>query len=272
MLCTYQNRLDDIADYVRGTLPETEKEMFEAHYVGCNACLDNLRMMEKTAFAMRHYGRTIFAGGAKSTWPERLKTWWEELPLSPQWKSAIPALATYMVIIGILSTGYAWLKPHVPLGSWGLTESSEITTSPANLALVDLQPYEWAPIVPNAAAPEMNNQLAEARRFYQNGDYAAAANRLTPLVKQFPESVEARLYLSISQLFLNHTNTSLAIKNLEILIKSHPDHAAARWYLAQGYIKKNRIDTARQQLTALKKQGDPLFSPQVEELLKKLKN
>jgi len=270
MLCTYQNRLDYIADYVRGALPETEQETFEAHFLGCDECLANIRLLEKTTFTMRHYGASIFA--PPITWSDRLKIWWEELPLSPQWKSAIPALATYLLIIGILSTGYAWLKPNLPIGGFGHTESGEITTSSKNLALVDLQHYDWAQPTPTTAPPELLNQLTEAQRFYQEHDYRSAASRLAPLVEQFPQSLEARLYLGLSQLLPNYTHTALAIKNLEILIQSHPDQAAARWYLTQGYINKNRFDAARQQLTALKKQGDPFFGPQAENLLAKLNN
>ena len=270
MLCTYQNRLDYIAAYVRGALPETEQETFEAHFLGCDECLANIRLMEKTAITMRHYGKTIFAENLRITWSERLKTWWEELPLSPQWKSAIPALATYLVIIGILSTGYIWLKPNLSMSGFGHTASSEITTGSKNSALINLQHYDWTQPVSGMTPPELGNQLAEAQRFYQERDYRSAANRLIPLVEQFPQSPEARLYLGISQLSLNHNHTALAIQNLEILIQSHPDLAAARWYLAQGYIKESRFDAARQQLTALKKQNDSYFGPQAEKLLAKL--
>lgn len=270
MLCTYQNRLDYIADYVRGTLPETEQELFEAHFLGCDECLGNIRLMEKTAITMRHYGKTIFARKPQITWSERLKTFWEELPVSPQWKSAIPALATYLVIIGILSTGYAWLRPNLSMGIFGHSASSEFSTGAQNLASANLQPYDWTQPVTNVTPVELGNQLAEAQRFYQAKDYRSAAGRLIPLVEQFPQSIEARLYLGISQLFLNHNNTALAIQNLEILIQSHPDLAAARWYLANGYIKESRFDAARQQLTALKKQNDSYFGPQAEKLLAKL--
>jgi len=270
MSCTYQNRLDYIADYVRGALPENELETFEAHYLGCDECLANIRVMEKTVFTMRHYGATIFA--PPITWSERLKIWWEELPLSQQWKSAMPAFATYLVIIGVLSTGYWWLKSSLPAGGFSHKESGEIATNAANKSLADVQHYGWTPPASNTTDPELVTRLAEIQPIYQARNYRVAADRLTAVVQKFPQSIEARLFLGISQLFLNHHHTNQAIQNLEIIIQSHSDHAAARWYLAQGYITKNRLDEARQQLTALKKQSDPSFGPQAENLLAKLSN
>jgi predicted negative regulator of RcsB-dependent stress response len=268
MSCTYQNRLDYIADYVRGALPELEQETFEAHYLGCDECLANIRVMEKTVFAMRRYGASIFA--PQITWSDRLKIWWEELPLSQQWKSAIPAFATYLVIIGALSTGYWWLKSSLPAGGFGHKESGEIATNVGNKSLTELKHFDWTQLTPNAAEPELVNRLAEIQPIYQEKKYPQAAEQLTEVVEKFPHSIEARLFLGISQLFLNHQNTRNAIQNLETIIQAHPDHAPARWYLAKGYIKENRFDEARQQLTALKKQNHYSFGPQAEQLLAKL--
>lgn len=268
MLCAYQNRPDYIADYVRGVLPADEQETFEAHYLSCDECLANVRLMEKAALTMRRYGAAIFA--PRLTWLDRLKMWWEELPLSPQWRSAIPALATYVVIIGFLSVGYWSFKSSVPAGGFGHKESGEIATKAANQSLAELQHYEWAPPAPNPTDPELTKQLAEIQPIYQEKNYPIAAQRLTTVVQNFPQSLDARLFLGISQLFLNHTNTNRAIQNLETIIQSHPDHVVARWYLAQGYIKENRFDDARQQLTALKKQNDSYYGPQAENLLTKL--
>jgi hypothetical protein len=269
MSCAYQDRLDYIADYARGALPETEKENFEAHYLGCDECFANLRMMEKAVFTMRRYGATIFA--PPRTWSERFKIWWEELPLSQQWKSAIPAFATYLVIVGVFSTGYWWLKANLPAGGFWHTESGEIARRAANKSLAELQHYDWMQPAPTTD-PELAARLAEIQPIYQERNYRVAAARLATVVQKFPQASEARLFLGISQLFLNHNHTKQAIANLELIIQASPDQTAARWYLAQGYLKTNRIDEARQQLTALKKQGDPAFGPQAENLLAKLNN
>jgi len=270
MLCAYQDRPDYIADYVRGVLPEIEQETFEAHYLSCDECLANVRLMEKAALTMRHYGATVFA--PPITWLDRIELWWDELPLSQQWRGAIPAFATYVVIIGVLSTGYWWLKSSLPAGGFGHKESGEIATKTANQSLAELQHYDWTPPAPNTADSELANRLAEIQKIYQAENYRLAAERLTTVVQDFPQATDARLFLGISQLFLNHNHTTNAIQNLETIIQSHPDHAAARWYLAKGYIKENRFDAARQQLTALKKQNDHYFGPQAENLLARLNN
>jgi tetratricopeptide (TPR) repeat protein len=274
MSCAYQNRLDYIADYVRGGLTEDEQETFEAHYLGCDECFSAVRFAEKTSLVMRHYGARLFAHqsafvpSSPTNWLEQAKTWWENLPISQQWKTVIPALATYVLIVGIMSGGYFWLKsrmqdgdqpfmPHYERSGGLLTETGA----------VDLRPFDWA-TSRAASDTALANRLATIGPLYQAQDYRAVTDRLTLVTSEFPQSSEVHLILGISQLHLNQNPD--AIESLEKVLQAHPDLASAQWYLTQGLLREHRFVDARQQLAALMKQQDPHYTKLAAQCLEKL--
>jgi len=270
MFCTYHNRLDYIADYVRGELADDEQEKFEIHYLACDECLDAVRFMEKTSLTMRHYGSRIFAAIPQTNWLDHLKNWWEELPLSQQWKTAIPALATYLLFVGIISAGYYWFNSGMKISQHPSHQdrSGGMVQDTSNGPLVEVQHFNWTQPAADITEPALLNRLAEIQPIYQAHDYQLAADRLTQVVQDFPQSLEARLFLGISQLHLKHSTA--AVQNLEKALQIRPEYAPAQWYVTQGYLIQNRFVEARQQLAALMKQQDPHFRKSAEQCLKKL--
>jgi hypothetical protein len=270
MSCTYHNRLDYIADYVRDQLPDDEQEKFEIHYLACDECLDAVRFMEKTSLAMRHYGSRIFAPIPQTRWLDHLKTWWNELPLSQQWKEAIPAFATYLLFVGIMSVGYYWFKSGMKMSQHPLHQdrSGGMVQDASTGPLVEVQHFNWTQPPANTTAPALLNSLAEIQPIYQAHDYQLAAERLTQVIQEFPQSFEAHLFLGISQLHLKHA--AAGIQNLEKALQIRPEYAPAQWYLSQGYLMQDRFVEARQQLAALRKQQDPHFRELAERSLQKL--
>jgi len=268
MSCTYQDRLDYIADYVRGELPESEQETFETHYLGCDECLNDIRLMEKATLAMHHYGGTVFA--PKTTWLDRLNIWWDELPLSPQWRTAIPSLATYVLLIGILSAGYYWFNSSLNKNGGHFYGDQPGGMVPEHLekTFVKLEHFDWAQPPASTTESALFNRLAAIQPVYQARNYRLAADRLAAVVADFPQSPEAHLFLGVSQLHLDHTNA--ATKNLKKVLQMRPDYAPAQWHLAHSYLRQNRFDDARQQLTALIKQKDSQFSALAEQCLKEI--
>ncbi|MDZ7361717.1 MAG: tetratricopeptide repeat protein [candidate division KSB1 bacterium] len=269
MSCAYHNRLDYIADYVRDELPDDEQEKFETHYLACDKCLEAVRFMEKTSLAMRHYGSRIFAPIPQTSWLDRLKIWWGELPLSQQWKDAIPAFATYLLFVGIMSVGYYLFNYGIMSDSSSHQDrSGGMMQDASNVALYEVQHFNWDQPPANTTEPALLNSLAEIQPIYQAHDYKLAAARLTQVVQDFPHSLEAHLFLGISQLRLKQASD--AIQNLEKALQIRPDYAPAQWYLSQGYLMQDRFVEARQQLAALMKQQDPHFKKLAERSLQKL--
>jgi tetratricopeptide (TPR) repeat protein len=274
MSCAYQNRLDYIADYVRGGLTEDEQETFEAHYLGCDECFSAVRFAEKTSLVMRHYGARlfappkIFAPSSPTNWLHHVNTWWKNLPISQQWKTAIPAFATYVLLVGILSGGYFWLKSGMEDGDSPFTPYYERSGGLVNeTGAVDVRPLDWA-MSEAAADTALVNRLITIRTFYQARDYRAVVDRLTRVTSEFPQSPEIHLIIGISQFHLNQT--SEAIKNLEKVLQAYPDLASAQWYLTQSLLREHRFVEARQQLAALMKQHDPHYTKLAAQCLEKL--
>jgi tetratricopeptide (TPR) repeat protein len=282
MSCAYQDRLDYIADYVRGELPENEQEAFEAHYLACSDCFGAIRFMEKTSIAIHHYGDRIFVPArsfeparpkiAKTKWPAHLKTWWDDLPLSQQWKDAIPAVATYLLFIGILSAGYYGFKYIGELAEKKFSihrEQSGGMMPEAASGIVKLEHLDWLDIEDSSTDAALTAKLAEIQPIYQERHYRQAAERLAAVIREFPQSFDAHLFLGVCQLQLHQINE--ATKNLEAALEITPEHAPAQWYLAQSYLLQHQFDAARQQLAALVKQQDPRYSQLAKECLEKIK-
>ncbi|MCG3121189.1 MAG: hypothetical protein ALAOOOJD_04189 [bacterium] len=266
MSCAYHDRLAHIADYVRGELPESEQENFEIHYLACDECLKAVRFLEKTAFTIHHYGADIFATAqapAKTKWLDHLNTWWEDIPLSQQWKAAIPAFATYVVVVCMLALGYSWVDENLKLSAPSLNEkSSKFMPEVLDDSLVEWQHYDWQQPVTATDDTALYNRLVNVRTIYQARRYHLAADQLAVIVQDHPQADAARLFLGISQFHLRHPTA--AIQNLEQVLQSSlelsPEHSAARWHLAQCYLLQSKFDAARQQLTALVKTNDAQFS------------
>jgi hypothetical protein len=264
-------------------LTATEQEAFEAHYLGCEECFRALRFVEKTTHTMHYYGDSIFAPAparpklAWSAWWENLKTWWSSLTIPDQWKSAIPALATYVLLVVTMSAAYYWIAA----GSRGDHQPSTPThvdreggflshSSAAQLAaLAQVQPLEWTLLETSEVNPELRAKLEAIRPIYQDHpQYQEAADRLTAIAAEFPQVIAIRLFAGISQL-LAHQPAD-AIPNLQSVLEHHPDHAAAQWYLAQGYLLQGRGHEAASLLSTIKDKQDSPYSPQAEKLLEAL--
>jgi hypothetical protein len=279
MSCPYEDRLDIVADYVRGDLPENEQEAFEIHYVGCEECYRTLRFVEKAAHTIYHYGNSIFAPKAavkKFAWSEsfqKLKTAFIEFSIPEQWKSAAEALAAYALIVAVLSVAFHWIKPGAQEKTPATYVERESIFGPQRSTnklgtLPPLQPLNWMTMAAPTENAELFTRLDSIRPIYQKGDYQLAAKYLDLLAKNYPQSVEIHLYLGISQL-LAHQPTA-AVQNLEKVLQANPDHSPAQWYLAHGYLGQRRRTEAQNLLTTLVKKQDPEYSRSAEALLKKI--
>jgi tetratricopeptide (TPR) repeat protein len=276
MSCQYEDRLGFIASYVRGNLPEHEQEAFEAHYLGCDECFRALRFVEKTSLAMHRFGDSVFVPApaaarlAWSGWPQKLKTWWDEIYISDQWKRAVPALAAYVLLVAAMSAGYYWITASPP--SHMDRESAFLPHSPSGqtASLVQLQHLDWSMAgVSSDDDPTLLARLAEIEPVYQDQqNYRLAAARLAEIAKNFPETIEIHLYLGISQLRMNRTTEG--ITSLRKALELAPSHSAAQWYLAQGYLIQGRPDEARKLLVSLAGKSDSQYAQQAIALMEKM--
>ncbi|MGH7599427.1 MAG: zf-HC2 domain-containing protein, partial [bacterium] len=168
MSCQYKKtRFDWAAKYMRGALPEADQETFEAHYLGCEECFSAVRFAEKISVTMHHFGASIFAPAparpvaAKPDWLVKLKSEWEDLyfAFSREWKTALPALAAYVLLAVALGFGYYKLTSSPQLADERVHHverpSAMLPTSQTGLA--QLQPLTWS----ISEATKANKPLSE---------------------------------------------------------------------------------------------------------------
>jgi tetratricopeptide (TPR) repeat protein len=279
MSCQFKKTsLDYAAKYVRGDLPEAEQEIFEAHYLGCEECFSAVRFAEKVSVTMQHYGASIFAPAparpvlAKPDWLMKLKTELEDLyfAFSREWRTAVPALATYVLLAVALGFGYYKLTSSSQLAheqAFHIEQPSAMLPA-GQTGLAQLQPLAWSISEATEANKPLSERLATAKVLYQNHNYFLAAERLAEVAKDFPESIEVHLYLGISQLRAGQPTEG--IESLRRVLVLSPNYAAAQWYIAQAYLVQGDSVAAQSWLAQLADQHDPQYGQSAQMLLKKI--
>ncbi len=279
MSCQYKKtRFDWAAKYMRGALPEADQETFEAHYLGCEECFSAVRFAEKISVTMHHFGASIFAPAparpvaAKPDWLVKLKSEWEDLyfAFSREWKTALPALAAYVLLAVALGFGYYKLTSSPQLADERVHHverpSAMLPTSQTGLA--QLQPLTWSISEATKANKPLSERLATAEVLYQNYNYFLAAKELAEIANAFPESIETHLYLGISQ--LRTGQPAEGIESLRRVLALSPNYAAAQWYIAQAYLVQGDSIQAQSWLAQLADQRDPKYGQGAQMLLKKI--
>jgi tetratricopeptide (TPR) repeat protein len=279
MSCQHKKtRFDLAAKYMRGDLPEADQEAFEAHYLGCEECFSAVRFAEKVSVTMHHYGASIFApaparpAAAKPLWLLKLKSELEDIYLafSREWRTAVPALAAYVLLALALGFGYYKLTSSSKLAheqAFHVEQPSAMLPT-GQTGLAQLQPLDWSMPEATEANKPLSERLAAAKVLYQNHNYFLAADELAAIANDFPKSIETHLYLGISQ--LRAGQPAEGIKSLRRVLDLNPKHAAAQWYLAQAYLVQGDSVEAQNWLTMLVDQRDPKYGQGAETLLKKI--
>ena len=274
MSCAFKKTsLDYAAKYVRGDLPEAEQETFEAHYLGCKECFSAVRFAEKVSVTMHHYGASIFAPApaklvaAKPDWLVKLKYELQDLyfAFSKEWRTAVPALAAYVLLAVALGLGYYKLNSSSQNEQAFHVEQPSAMLPINHTGLAKLQPLAWSISEVNKPLPE---RLAVAKPLYQNHNYFLAIEELATIANDFPESIDAHLYLGISQLLAGQP--AEGIKSLHRVLELNPKQAEAQWYLAHAYLVQGDSVSAQSWLAQLAEQHDPVYGEGAYTLLKKI--
>lgn len=279
MSCQYKRkRFDLAAKYMRGALPAADQEAFEAHYLGCEECFSAVRFAEQVSVTMHHHGASIFAPAparpvaASPEWLVKLKSELEDLyfAFAREWRTAVPALAAYLLLALALGLGYYKLTSSSQLANDQVfhVEQPSALLPTGHTGLAQLQPLGWSISEATRANKPLYERLATAEVLYQNHNYFLAAERLTEVAKEFPESFEAHLYLGISQLRLGQSTEG--INSLRRVLELNPNHAAAQWYIAQAYLVQGDSVQAQSWLAMLADQRDPKYGQGAQILLNRI--
>jgi TolA-binding protein len=150
--------------------------------------------------------------------------------------------------------------------AWSVVESKRegggvVAIRRGGQSLAVFFPPSYRPVAGSVATPEFRTAIAH----YVQRDYAAAIPGLASV-----DSVEARFYLGICNLYTGNHNAGIAELQKVIAAGDTPYLEQARFYLAKGLIKAGNLAGAREQLNlTIALHGD--MDEQAEALLARLK-
>ncbi len=267
MPCTYEDRLEIIAAYVRHQLPKQAQESFEEHYLGCDECGRDLLLMEKTALVMKRHGDLIFQRRQRT--PAFLRNFLHRKThdsigaLAVQWLRAHgPALAGYAVLVLILGAGYFWLDRYQhTAGDESPRHYDEAGTAGPSLSAGETPAYlrqpKWpASSVAGVTDPALAQMWEEARQAYEKQQYQRALPLLAALVQALPDQPRLLLFQGVSLLRIGKPEAARAV--LQDLVQRQPDDSAAQWFLAESCLEYDP-DQAQLLYEQLAARGDSLY-------------
>jgi TolA-binding protein len=262
---------DDIAvAYLRGDLPEEERDVFERHVFECADCFERLQVVRGLQAVLRQDAPQAAPG----TRPGRAI----RRPPATGWLAWAAGAAFVAVGAAMVLRN---LGTPVPLPSPGPTAAPTASASAVGPAdapspseqvpldvLARVEPPPYAPLTVRGGDPG-EAAFARAMDAYVRGDYAAAAGGLRAALKEDPGSVEARFYLGVSELLAGRPDE--AIRQLGRVAQGEDEAfaEAARYYLAKAHLARRDIAAARRELRRVA-QGDGGHKEQAGKLLQAL--
>jgi tetratricopeptide (TPR) repeat protein len=260
-------REEDVAEaYLRGELPEAERDAFEQHCFECAACFDRLQVVRDLKGMLRRDAQAAprsVMPGARARPPAGWLAW---------------AAGAAFVAVGAGMVLRNMTPPDGPLPTTAPVTPSPARTDPGTASppperpsleeLARVEPPPYAPLVVRGADPA-ESAFARAMDAYVRGDYAGAAEGLRAAIRDDFADVEAHFYLGVSELLLGRPEA--AIREMEGVAASDDEAfvEAARYYAAKAHLAKGDVAAARRELQRVAG-GDGDHKEQAKRLLKAL--
>lgn len=261
---------DDVAvAYLRGELPEAERDAFEEHYFECADCFERLQTVRQLHGMLRE------SSGAASR-PARA-------PGAPRRRPAVGSLAwaagAAFVAVGAAVVLRNAVPPQtVPGSPRAMPSPSAVAPSlapalpglperPPLDVLARVEPPPYAPLVVRGGAVA-DTAFARAMEKYVRGDYAGAAQGLRAAAEEDPGSAELLFYLGVSELLAGRPQ--VAIGALRLAGAGDPAFSeASLYYIAKAHLARGNVEAARNALKAVVK-GDGDHKERAQQLLRQL--
>lgn len=234
-------RLDVLLASQSGVLPDETSEMVSAHLKECSFCqillqdLAGEEFTSATAGEARRIREHILAEG--KTEEKRSK---ESGGLLAIWLwRAIPVTA----VLGAAAVVFLWTRPHQ---SATQVPPPAATVQPSQPTTASLQ-WEKLPIrlqadsilvwrgKPRTAQERYASELTPALTYYRDDHFLEAVERLTKVVKDFPQGVEGQVYLGVSLLKIDRNAEAIAPLRAAQNLGTEQFRDSASWYLALAY-------------------------------------
>jgi tetratricopeptide (TPR) repeat protein len=262
---------DDVAvAYLKGELPEAERDAFERHFFECETCFERLRVVRDLRAALPR---------------EQIATVRPMTTRRPIVRAPLPGTLAWAAAAAFVAVGAAVLLrntappsplpssapvPPSPIAPASAAPSSAVPARPTLDELARVEPPPYAPLVVRGADPE-ERAFAQAMERYTGRDYPGAASGLRAALAQDPSSIEARFYLGISELMSAPARPEAAIRELQrVAAADDPAFAeAARYYLAKAHLGRGDVAAARRELQRVAR-GEGDHKEDAERLLQAL--
>ena len=163
MTCETVQSENVVERYVLGQLSAAEQNAFEEHFFACDACLEEVRLMQRSA------------GGGEGR-PRQMPSW--------KWIAWGAAAALLLAGFGLVEMS----RPRQPAGT---ARPVVAVDSPSELRLLArIEAPRYIPANLRSGAGDRDEKFRAAMAKYTEGDYAAAAEELRGL-----DHAAARFYL-----------------------------------------------------------------------------
>jgi tetratricopeptide (TPR) repeat protein len=226
---------DLAARYLAGDLEGAEREAYEEHYFGCDACFRELEILRTT--------QAVLAKQAPST--GRLK---ERDPI-PRWLPIAAALAaaTTLAVWWTSDRGappdQARSQPGSPATSTSISPSPPDTRAAELTQMAHFEPPRYEPPRLRGVPATDSAAFDRAMAHYRRGEFAAAAAGIEAYLRRHPDEVRANFFLGVAHLAGDQTEA--AVQELERVVSAGDAYEEEALYLlAKAHIRRGDLRAA----------------------------
>ncbi len=203
--------------YVLGQLGEAEQQAFEEHFFDCEACLEEVRMMQSLQAAAAERGRSVVQ--------------------LPRRKWMLWGAAAALVVAGF---GLAEMLRVRQRAETPVAKAPAVDAGAELLLLARVAAPRYTASNLRSASGTGEERFRAAMAKYSAGEYGAAAEGLRGM-----ETAAARFYLGIAELMTGKLDEAVTHLRDTVAMGETPYLEEAQFFLAKGLLGKKDVAGAR---------------------------
>jgi len=247
--CTGEPAEQCLKRYIQGTLPESEAQQFEQHYLDCPVCLAEVEAKR----AVRTSFRRLPADQVPtSVTPGKKRTGLISRPV------AVASLVALALSLAIVYVGERFLLPFVipsnvsvQIGTQPVTKSEPTSNQPPSFARPSSSVTQLADLaLPPFRATTLHREaddadFASSMKAYSAGDCHTALTELARVNASTSAGPAARFYSALCQMHLGDLPAAASTLQRVAAAGKSPLQEAALYYLAQIALARDDPPSAR---------------------------
>lgn len=280
MSCSQINREDVAERYLMGSLAPQERESFEDHYFDCEECFALLQarralqaeLSANAAQLLESLRNTI----RTSSPPDKVWRWGWAIGLtvilmsvgSLLWLRRPATQPPASSQVSIVRQQESTKASKAPTSQTDQT-AAQITRQNSLKELARVQPPPYEPNLLRGTIDQATEKFRDGMRDYVHGDYQEAASKLRVAAKIDAQSPRIQFFLGASELLIGEDDKAIRSLQAAAALGDSPYLEEAHFYLAKGWLRKQQLVAAQQELEkTIRLQGD--LEQQARGLLRQL--